>query len=106
MATSNEPYYMMYCTVSHDVQYIVPYHVSYGTVCSVLLNTWYQSLVTKLCLVVYTLSIRERERFYFPFVIVDSNIAAKIHNYIKITIQYYDRLRNNIYSRVDVKGCG
>ena len=48
-------------------------------------------------------TIRERERFYFPFAIVDSNIAAKIHNYIKITIQYYDRLRNNIYSRVDVK---
>ena len=34
---------------------------------------------------------RERERFYFPFAIVDSSIAAKIHNYIiiLITIRYY-----------------
>ena len=47
-------------------------------------------------------TIRERERFYFPFAIIDSSIAAKIHNYIKITIQYYNRLRNNIYSRVDL----
>ena len=44
-------------------------------------------------------TIREREVL---FSICDSSIAAKIHNYIKITIQYYNRLRNNIYSRVDL----
>ena len=44
-------------------------------------------------------TIREREVL---FSICDSSIAAEIHNYITITIQYYNRLRNNIYSRVDL----
>ena len=47
------------------------------------------------------LTIREREREVL-FSICDSSIAAEIHNYITITIQYYNRLRNNIYSRVDL----
>ena len=45
------------------------------------------------------LTIREREVL---FSICDRSIAAEIHNYITITIQYYNRLRNNIYSRVDL----
>ena len=48
-----------------------------------------------------TISERERERGVL-FSICDSSIAAEIHNYITITIQYYNRLRNNIYSRVDL----
>ena len=48
-----------------------------------------------------TISEREREREVL-FSICDSSIAAEIHNYITITIQYYNRLRNNIYSRVDL----
>ena len=47
------------------------------------------------------LTIREIEREVL-FSICDSSIAAEIHNYITITIQYYNRLRNNIYSRVDL----
>ena len=47
------------------------------------------------------LTISEREREVL-FSICDSSIAAEIHNYITITIQYYNRLRNNIYSRVDL----
>ena len=50
-----------------------------------------------------TISEREREREReVLFSICDSSIAAEIHNYITITIQYYNRLRNNIYSRVDL----